>query len=326
MATGEVAMAYTRAAMERAMKVADVLLHALKERQPWIHVAEVLGVSPRTVRRLRWRYEHHGFEGLFDHRRQRPSPRCAPLAEVQRLLGLYRERYAGFNVRHFHEIAQREHGLTLSYSFVKKALQSAGLVTRRHPRGRHRRRREPRPCFGELVHLDGSLHPWLALRPEVKHTLIAVGNDATKQLLYAELVEGGESTVAIMTVLRAVLERYGLGANGVFSARQAASWTASPTRSSGTRPTSGRSCRGRSRSRRVVRSAARSCASRKKSTRSSGGWPSCSGSWSRRGRSFRGGCQRRECPGRPPTYRDSENPHLVKEIRTQLGRSGRRGA
>src|SRR2546422_8479430 len=75
MATGEVAMAYTRAAMERAMKVADVLLHALKERQPWIHVAEVLGVSPRTVRRLRWRYEHHGFEGLFDHRHQRPSPR-----------------------------------------------------------------------------------------------------------------------------------------------------------------------------------------------------------------------------------------------------------
>src|SRR5438309_2047071 len=212
MATGEVAMAYTRAAMERAMKVADVLLHALKERQPWIHVAEVLGVSPRTVRRLRWRYEHHGFEGLFDHRRQRPSPRCAPLAEVQRLLGLYRERYAGFNVRHFHEIAQREHGLTLSYSFVKKALQSAGLVTRRHPRGRHRRRREPRPCFGELVHLDGSLHPWLALRPEVKHTLIAVGNDATKQLLYAELVDGGESTAAIMTVLRAVLERYGLPA------------------------------------------------------------------------------------------------------------------
>src|SRR2546427_13279841 len=66
MATGEVAMAYTRAAMERAMKVADVLLHALKERQPWIHVAEVLGVSPRTVRRLRWRYEHHGFEQSFE--------------------------------------------------------------------------------------------------------------------------------------------------------------------------------------------------------------------------------------------------------------------
>src|SRR5437867_9782202 len=210
MATGEVAMAYTRAAMERAMKVADVLLHALKERQPWIHVAEVLGVSPRTVRRLRWRYEHHGFEGLFDHRHQRPSPRCAPLADVQRVLGLYRDRYAGFNVRHFHEIAQREHGLSLSYSFVKKALQSAGLVTKRRPRGLHRRRREPRPCFGELVHLDGSRHAWLALVPDALQTLIAVVDDATKHLLYAQLVEEGESTEVIMTALRAVLATHGV--------------------------------------------------------------------------------------------------------------------
>ena len=62
------------------MKVADVLLQALKEHQPWIHVAEVLGVSARTVHRLRWRYEHYGFDGLFDHRRRRPPPR-RPLGE-----------------------------------------------------------------------------------------------------------------------------------------------------------------------------------------------------------------------------------------------------
>ena len=68
-------------------------------------------------------------------------------------------------MRHFHEIVQREHGVTLSYSYVKRALQTAGLVKKRRPRGRHRRRREPRACFGELVHLDGSVHPWLALAP-----------------------------------------------------------------------------------------------------------------------------------------------------------------
>src|SRR5437773_11626453 len=93
-------MTYTQAAVERAMKVYEVLVQALKERQPWIHVAEVLGVSARTVRRLRWRYEHDGFEGLFDHRRRTPSPRCAPVAEVQRVVRLYAERYHGFNVRH----------------------------------------------------------------------------------------------------------------------------------------------------------------------------------------------------------------------------------
>jgi len=159
-------MAYTQAAVERAMKVYEVLVQALKERQPWIHVAEVLGVSARTVRRLRWRYEHDGFAGLFDHRRRTPSPRCAPVAEVQRVVRLYAERYHGFNVRHFHQIVRREHGVTLSYSFVKKALQAAHLVGRHRPRGRHRRRREPRPCFGELLHLDGSLHGWLALVPD----------------------------------------------------------------------------------------------------------------------------------------------------------------
>ena len=121
-------MAYTRAAVERAVKVYEVLLKALSGRQPWLEVADVLGVSPRTVRRLRWRYEKYGFDGLYDRRRHTPSPRAAPLAEVQRVLALYRDRYGprdghrGFNVRHFHQIAQREHQVTLSYSFVKKAL------------------------------------------------------------------------------------------------------------------------------------------------------------------------------------------------------------
>src|SRR5438093_2066570 len=210
MATEEVAMTYALAAVERAMKVYEVLVQALKERQPWIHVAEVLGVSARTVRRLRWRYEHDGFDGLFDHRRRTPSPRRAPLAEVQRVLRLYADRYHGFNARHVRQVARREHGVTLSYSFVKKALQAAHLVSKRRARGRHRRRREPRPCFGELVHLDGSRHAWLALVPDAMQTLIAVVDDATKRLLYGQLVEEGESTEVIMTALWGLLETYGL--------------------------------------------------------------------------------------------------------------------
>src|SRR5437899_4980057 len=102
-------MTYTQAAVERAMKVYEVLVQALKERQPWIHVAEVLGVSARTVRRLRWRYEHDGFEGLFDHRRRTPSPRCAPVAEVQRVVRLYAERYHGRSEEHTSELQSLRH-------------------------------------------------------------------------------------------------------------------------------------------------------------------------------------------------------------------------
>ena len=113
-------------------------------------------------------------------------------------------------MRHFHQLARRDHGVTFSYTLVKTALQTAGLVPKGRARGRHRRRREPRPCFGELLHLDGSRHRWLALTPEAWHTLLVVVDDATKQVLYAQLVEGGESTRAIMTALWPVFGQYGL--------------------------------------------------------------------------------------------------------------------
>jgi hypothetical protein len=210
MATEEVSMPYARGAVERAMKVQEVILRALAGKLTWIEAAELLGRSARSIRRLRLAYERVGCDALFDRRRQVPSPKRAPVAELQRVLALYRDRYEGFNVRHFHQIARRDHGVTFCYAFVKKALQAAGLVARQKARGRHRRRREPRPCFGELLHLDGSRHQWLALAPETWFSLIAVVDDATKQLLYAELHDSGESVAVIMTALRAVLETYGV--------------------------------------------------------------------------------------------------------------------
>src|SRR2546426_208133 len=159
-------MPYPRGVVERAMKVQEVIVRALAGKLTWRQAADILGRSPRSIRRLRWKLEHEGYEGLFDRRRQTPSPKRAPVAEVQRGLALYRERYQGFNVRHFHQLARRHHDVRFCYAFVKKALQMAGLVPPHQPRGRHRRRREPRPCYGELLHLDGSRHLWLALTPD----------------------------------------------------------------------------------------------------------------------------------------------------------------
>ena len=203
-------MAYAPGAVERAMKVQEVILRALSRQLTWIQAAEILGCSARSIRRLRLRYQHRGYDGLLDHRRRTPSPKRAPVAEVERVLRLYRERYQDFNVRHFVRIARREHQVTFCYAFVKKALQGAGLVPKQRPRGRHRRRREPRPCFGELLHLDGSRHRWLALVPEQWLTLLMVVDDATKQVLYAQFADGGESTAAVMVALRAVLMTWGV--------------------------------------------------------------------------------------------------------------------
>jgi transposase len=202
-------MAYVAAAVERAMTYQQVIMRALAGVLTWLQAADILGIHPRSLRRWRARYEQDPVLGLLDRRRQRPSHLTAPRAEVQRILRLYREHYDGFNVRHFHQLVRRDHAVTLSYTFVKLALQAAGLVAKRRARGRHRRRREPRPCFGELLHLDGSPHAWLALRPAERQTLITVLDDATKRLLYAQLWPG-ETLQAVMHALAHVLRTFGL--------------------------------------------------------------------------------------------------------------------
>lgn len=202
-------MLYVAAAVERAMKVQQVLMRALSGAISWVQAAEILGLEPRSVRRWRARFEAGGPVALYDRRRQRPSRRKAPALEVQRILRLYRERFAGWNVRHFYRFARRDHAVTLSYSFVKLALQEAGLVRRARARGRHRRRREPRACFGELLHLDGSPHAWLRRCPDERQTLITVVDDATTRLLYAQLW-ATETTAAVVAALHAVCTAWGL--------------------------------------------------------------------------------------------------------------------
>jgi transposase len=202
-------MSYPEAAWERAMTVQEVILKALSGELHWFRAAEILGWSPRTLRRWRDRFETHGHSGLLDRRLLRPSKRRVPPAQLELVLRLYRERYAGFNVRHFHQIARRDHGVTVSYSFAKQTLQAAGLVKKHRARGRHRRRREPRACFGEMLHLDGSVHAWFALAPEARPCLIVVSDDATKRILAAQFFPS-ESTHGVMTCLATVLATDGL--------------------------------------------------------------------------------------------------------------------
>ena len=202
-------MAVTPGAEERAMKFREVILQAISGKLTWIEAADILGVTARSLRRWRWRYQAYGVAGLQDRRRVDRSPHAVPEAELKRWCRLYRERYPGYNVRHFYSRMQREGGCRWSYTVVLRALQLAGLVKKKRPRGRHFMRREPRACFGELLHIDGSRHRWLTLRPDEWQCLIAVVDDATKRVLYARLVEG-ESTHAILVALSTVVRLHGI--------------------------------------------------------------------------------------------------------------------
>src|SRR3989442_586169 len=114
------------AEMERMMKVQEVILKAMAGSLKWWEAAEIIGVSDRTMRRWRERYQEHGYDGLYDRRKGRPSPKRVPLKTAEKVLQLYREKYFDFNVRHFHEKLTDEHGIGISYTWVKMALQGAG--------------------------------------------------------------------------------------------------------------------------------------------------------------------------------------------------------
>jgi transposase len=105
---------YSKAAMERAMKVQEVILRALAKKITWWQAAEIIGISDRQMRRWRERYEKFGFRGLFDRRRGKPSAKRVPMAVIEWVLALYREKYFDLNVRHFHEKLEAEHQIELS--------------------------------------------------------------------------------------------------------------------------------------------------------------------------------------------------------------------
>src|SRR5208282_2902228 len=193
--------------MERMMKIQDVLLKAMAKKITWWEAAEIIGVSDRTMRRWRERLEEGGYAGLADRRKGKPSARRVALAVVEKVLHLYQETYHDLNVRHFHEKLRAEHGLELSYTWVQKALQGAGLVAKGRRRGKHRRRRERRPMTGMLLHIDGSKHQWFG--DARWHDLIVILDDANSEIYYAQLVEE-ESTRTVMAGLREVIETEGL--------------------------------------------------------------------------------------------------------------------
>jgi transposase len=193
--------------MERMMKVQEVILKAMAGKLKWWEAAEIIGVTDRTMRRWRERYERSGYDGLYDYRKRQPSPKRIPLKTLEKVLQLYREKYFDLNVRHFHEKLTEEHGLGISYTWVKMALQGAGLVGKQRRRGTHRRRRPRRPLPGMLLHIDASKHAWFG--DGRYYDLITILDDATSEIYYAQLVQE-EGTRTLMPAVREVIEQRGI--------------------------------------------------------------------------------------------------------------------
>jgi transposase len=169
--------------------------------------AEMLGIGERTFRRWRDRLRDEGPAGLRDRRIGKPSSRRAAVEEIQRMLGLYEERYGGFTVKHFHEQLVKRHNYKLGYTVTRLSLHGAGLVKPAPRRSAHRKKRPRRPLVGMMLHQDGSRHEWLAGQPALD--LIVTLDDATSAVYSAFLVEE-EGTASSFRGLAEVIDAHGL--------------------------------------------------------------------------------------------------------------------
>ena len=169
--------------------------------------AEILGMSVRTFQRWADRYSSEGEDGLADRRLGRVSPKRAPEDELERMLGLYRDKYADFTAKHFHEHLQKRHGYVLGYTVTRLALQAAGLMQKAPKRGAHRKKRARRPLPGMMLHQDGSRHEWIEGLPALD--LIVTLDDATSAI-YSMFLVDEEGTASTLRGLREVVERHGL--------------------------------------------------------------------------------------------------------------------
>ena len=172
-----------------------------------MEAAELLGISERTFRRWRDRHRESGLAGLED-RRLAPSLRRAPVAEIERMLGLYRDLYRGFTVQHFHEQLHKRHNYTLGYTVTKLHLQREGLVQRAKKRSAHRKKRPRRPMIGMMLHQDASTHTWLPGDAR-NYDLVVTMEDATSALYSAFLVHQ-EGTASSLRGLCEVVAAHGL--------------------------------------------------------------------------------------------------------------------
>lgn len=169
--------------------------------------AELLGISEQTLRRWRDRHRERGEEGLADGRLG-PWLQRASVTEIERMLGLYRQLYRGFTVKHFHEQLLKRHNYALGYTVTKLHLQGSGLVQRAKSRSARRKKRPRRPMVGMLLRQDASTHAWLPGDARA-YDLAVTMEDVTSAIYSAFLVEQ-EGTASSFRGLREVMARHGL--------------------------------------------------------------------------------------------------------------------
>lgn len=173
-------------------------------------VSEELELSVRQVRRLVRKAKLEGVKGVIHGLKGKPGNHVLPETVKSQVLAIWESKYrsARLNFSHFTEKLNEVEGVKIGRESVRRLLRAKGVADRVVKKGRkHRRWRERKAQFGELLQQDTSPHDWLGTGKKLH--LIVIVDDATSRLLFCRLFEN-DGTVPNMIAMKAVFVKYGL--------------------------------------------------------------------------------------------------------------------
>lgn len=192
---------------KRERERARVMVEVVSERWTLARGAREMGVSVRQAIRIKNRYLSNREAGLLHRSRDRVSNRRKPDAFRQEVLALYRERYRDFGPTLAAEKMAELDGVIVHPETLRLWLKTARLWQGKHNAREHRKQRQRRERFGELVQIDGSDHAWFEARGP-RCTLMVMVDDAKGRVVLH--MAPAETTQAALSVLRRWVGLYGV--------------------------------------------------------------------------------------------------------------------
>lgn len=169
--------------------------------------SELMGIGTRQTYRILKKIKEEGIRGIIHKLRGRKSNRGHPEKLKKEVVKIYRQQYSDYGPTLFSEELVKSHNISLNHETVRKWLRAEAITTSMRKKRPHRKKRERRSCFGELLQFDGSHHDWFEGRG-AECCLINCVDDSTGKVYLKFAVS--ENTQDVLLTLWEYVNKHGI--------------------------------------------------------------------------------------------------------------------
>jgi len=172
-----------------------------------LEASSLMGLSQRQIYRILKRVKAEGAKGIIHKLRGRISNRGYPGELKEEIIKIYKKQYSDYGPTLFSEMLEEYHNISMNRETLRNWLRQRSITTSIRKKRPHRRKRERRSCYGELLQFDGSHHDWFESRG-VECCLLNGVDDATGRV-YLKFASS-ENTEDVLLTMWEYVNKYGI--------------------------------------------------------------------------------------------------------------------